>query len=138
MYALAQEISIDTIDPQLKSAADDVVDVLKDVVSLALASSDILQETRRRFTVLTNVLAGAPEMEQFVTFAGSSAEQEQELLCQILEKVANRTAHELPATRTMKSDEADKEGVSKGMVKDTIKEVGNSREKVEDELDCKK
>ena len=30
--------------------------------------------------------------------------------------------------------EADKEGVSKGMVKDTIKEVGNSREKVEREL----
>ncbi|CUX72214.1 MULTISPECIES: DUF3606 domain-containing protein [Agrobacterium] len=34
--------------------------------------------------------------------------------------------------------EADKEGVSKGMVKDTIKEVGNSREKVENELDRKK
>jgi hypothetical protein len=30
--------------------------------------------------------------------------------------------------------EADKEGVSKGRVKDTIKEVGNNREKVEREL----
>jgi hypothetical protein len=30
--------------------------------------------------------------------------------------------------------EADKEGVSKRMVKDTIKEVGNSRETVEREL----
>ncbi|MGI2036282.1 DUF3606 domain-containing protein [Rhizobium panacihumi] len=30
--------------------------------------------------------------------------------------------------------EADKEGVSKDMVKDTVKEVGNSREKVEREL----
>ena len=33
--------------------------------------------------------------------------------------------------------EADKEDVSKGMVKDTVKEVGNSREKVERELDKK-
>jgi hypothetical protein len=34
--------------------------------------------------------------------------------------------------------QADKEGGSKGMVKDTIKEVGISREKVENELDRKK
>ncbi|MEB2846518.1 DUF3606 domain-containing protein [Rhizobiales bacterium RZME27] len=34
--------------------------------------------------------------------------------------------------------EADKEGVSREMVKDTIKEVGNSRDKVEGELDHKK
>lgn len=104
MYALALEISIETVNPQLKSAADDVIDTLKDVVGLALAASDCLKEARRRFTVLTNVLAGAPEMEHVVTFAGSPAEQVQELLCQILEKVANRTAHELPAIRTMKSD----------------------------------
>ncbi|CUX72211.1 hypothetical protein AGR6A_pb0025 [Agrobacterium sp. NCPPB 925] len=104
MYALALEISIETIDPQLKAAADGVVEVLKDVVGLALASSDILKEARRRFTVLTNALAGAPEMEQFVTSAGSPAEQVEELLCQILEKVASRTAHELPAIRTMRSD----------------------------------
>ena len=34
--------------------------------------------------------------------------------------------------------EADKVGVSKGMVKDTIKEVGNSRDKIENELERKK
>lgn len=34
--------------------------------------------------------------------------------------------------------ESDKEGVSRAMVKDTIKEVGNSREKVERELGNKK
>lgn len=104
VYALAQEISIETIDLKLKSAADDVVEVLKDVVGLALAPSDTLKEARRRFTVLTNVLAGTTEMEQFVISAGSPSEQVEELLCQILEKVANRTAHELPAIKTMKSD----------------------------------
>ena len=34
--------------------------------------------------------------------------------------------------------EADKEGVSKSMVKDTVREVGNSRDEVEAELDKKK
>lgn len=34
--------------------------------------------------------------------------------------------------------EADKEGVSKAMVKDAIREVGNSCEKVEKDLDRKK
>lgn len=33
--------------------------------------------------------------------------------------------------------EADKEGVSKETIKDTVKEVGNSRKKVEAELDRK-
>lgn len=104
MYALAQEISIETIDLQLKMAADDVVEVLQDVVRLPIAPSDTLKEARRRFTVLSNVLAGAPKLEQFVTSVGSPVEQVEELLCQILEKVANRTALELPAIRTMRSD----------------------------------
>lgn len=103
MYALANEISIETIDPQLMSAADEVVDVLKDVIGLALASSDILKEARKRFTVLTTVLADTREMEHFVTSASSPAKQVEELLCQILEKVANRTAHELPVVRLTKS-----------------------------------
>jgi len=34
--------------------------------------------------------------------------------------------------------EAGKEGVSKDLVKDTIKEIGNSRQKIENELDRKK
>jgi hypothetical protein len=46
-------------------------------------------------------------------------------------KVAGGQDHELRY-------KAEKEGVSKGMVKDTVREVGNSRDKVEAELDKKK
>jgi hypothetical protein len=46
-------------------------------------------------------------------------------------KVAGGQDHELRY-------EAEKEGVSKSMVKDTVREIGNSREKVEAELGKKK
>ena len=104
MYALALEISIETIDPSVKAAADAVVDVLKDVIELALASSDTLKEGRRRFTTMVNALIVAPELEHYRLLDGSASKQVESLLCRILEEVASRTGHELPAIRIMKSD----------------------------------
>jgi hypothetical protein len=58
-------------------------------------------------------------------------------LCQILEKVANGTAQVAGNQNHEVRYEADKEAVSRLMVNDTIKDVGNSREKVEHELEKK-
>jgi len=104
MYALALEISSTTADPPLKAAAEDVVMGLKNVARLGLDSADQLQEGRRRFTVLINVLACDDVVEQYTPKECSTSKQVEELLCRIQEEVASKTAHGLPAARIMRSD----------------------------------
>lgn len=104
MYALAKEISSESEDPGVRRAAARVVQILEPVIDLPLATAKQLQEGRRRFGVLVNVLGDVRENGNKLPL--SSVVAPHDIMKRVnhvkQERVAHRIAPKSPADRNMK------------------------------------
>jgi len=71
-------------------------------LAASYASADQLKDGGHRITY--NVMTCGDAVEQYTRNACSTSKQVEDLLCQILDEVVNKTAHELPVARIMRFD----------------------------------